>query len=110
MGIRLIHGTLSKELLNDALKYYKKDIDTLLKEYPDGQIPTGQKKAGKIVKDYYHNVYTWVSEKEYLEWRDACLKKVKEAGYNKEAFDWWECLHGLREDYLPFRKKEGQLL
>lgn len=110
MGIRSIHGTLSKELLNNALKYHKKDIDIILKEYPDGLIPTGQKKAGKIVKDYYYNVYTWISESEYKEWREASVKRVQEEGYNKEAFDWWECLNGLREDYLPFRKKEGQLL
>jgi hypothetical protein len=109
MSYTNIAGTLSKELLNKALSYRKKNIDTILKEYPDGLVPTGIKKKGKDVTDYYYNVYSFELEKDYLEWRAWAEEKVEDEGFTKQALDWWECLYGLREDYLPFRKKEGEL-
>lgn len=105
-----IVGELSKKLINKALSYQNKNIKGILEEYPDGLVPTGQKKNGKEVTDYYYNVYAWVSETEYKEWRDWALLEVIKEGHTAESLDWWECLYGLKEGFLPFYKKEGQLL
>lgn len=107
---RVIGRDLYIKLTNKALESYKKNIEIILRDYPDGIIPTGIKKNGKDVTDYYYNVYTWISEEEYKEWRKWALLMVRTDGGTEMDLDWWECLWGLREDYLPFRKKEGQLL
>lgn len=105
----MIHNELSDILTNKALEKYKKTIQEIRKDYPSLIIPTGGKKNGKPVTDYYYNVYTFETEKEYKDWREWAEKKVVELKYKKEHLDFWEMLWGLKEVYLPFYKKEGEL-
>lgn len=105
----MIHSTLSDELTDKALAKYGKTIGKIRREYPSLIVPTGGKKNGKPVTDYYYNVYTFETEKEYTDWRKWAETKVKVEGYKKEDLDFWEMLWGLKEVYLPFYKKEGQL-
>jgi hypothetical protein len=105
----MIDNATSDALTNKALEQFNITIQEIRKESPDGYINTGVIKNKKPVYDYYYNKYTWFSEEDYLKFREWAINYVTKKGYSIEDFNFWECLCGLREDYLPFYKKKEEV-
>jgi hypothetical protein len=98
----MIHEKLKYELINKALEPYKITIQSILRQYPEGLMPTGKK--GKT--DYWYNIYSWENEEDYNTWREWALKKIGKR-YTKYDLDWFEATFDLRHSYIF--KKEGEL-
>lgn len=105
----LIDELTSRILTNKALEQYGVTMKDVLSKNSDGLVDTGIVKNKKPVLDYYYNVYVWKTKEDYDEWRAWALEHLKLKKYKEEDLNFWECLWGLKEAFLPFYKKEGKL-
>jgi antibiotic biosynthesis monooxygenase (ABM) superfamily enzyme len=81
--------------VNKSLEKYNTTLKNILKDYPDGFVPTGQKKGKKLETKHWTEYYTFDSEEEFTEWKDYCLQFM-----SAEKFNVLNMTMGLAQPYL----------